>query len=222
MKLLRIAIDGPGGSGKSTLAKRLSADYGIPYVDTGAMYRAIGYKIGKLNVPMEECPQMEKLVAETDIDFRDGKIFLDGDDVSSLIRTREVSMLASKCSALPTVRRKLVAIQRKIGAEKSVVMDGRDIGTNVMPDAEYKFFVTASPEERAKRRYLELKEKGLDPDYDEVLREINIRDKQDSTRELNPLCRADDAVLVDTTDMDIEQSVNVIKKIIDAKTEKMI
>lgn len=121
MKLMRIAIDGPGGSGKSTLAKRLSADYGIQYVDTGAMYRAIGYKIGKKNVPMKEGPELTRLVEETDIDFRDGRIYLDGEDVSSLIRTQEVSMLASDCSTLPTVRRKLVALQKAIGAKKSVV-----------------------------------------------------------------------------------------------------
>ncbi len=215
MTLCRIAIDGPGGAGKSTVAKILAQDLKLDYVDTGAMYRAIGLKLLNLGMEIVEGPALDEMLEKTDIDFSDGKIYLDGEDVSGFIRTPEVSMAASACSALGEVRKKLVALQKDMGGRKSLVMDGRDIGTNVMPDAEYKFYITATAEERARRRYLELKEKGEEADYDQVLEEINQRDYNDMHRDLDPLKRADDAVLVDTTEMDIETVVKNLKNMIE-------
>ncbi|MCQ2544865.1 MAG: (d)CMP kinase, partial [Clostridia bacterium] len=141
--IFRIAIDGPSGAGKSTIAKAVAKKLNIDYIDTGAMYRAVGYKINKLGVPMEEGPALREMLDATDIDFVAGDIILDGEIVNDVIRTPEVSMLASACSALPMVREKLVEIQRGMGTRKSVIMDGRDIGTNVLKDAEYKIFLTA-------------------------------------------------------------------------------
>ena len=158
--LLRIAIDGPGGAGKSTIAKLLAARYDIPYVDTGAMYRAVGLKMTRLGLPFEESDELTAMLDSTDIDFVVENVILDGEDVSGLIRTQEISAAASACSKLASVRKKLVALQKEMGKVRSVVMDGRDIGTNVMPDAEFKFYITASARERARRRYLELINKG--------------------------------------------------------------
>lgn len=187
--IFRIAIDGPSGAGKSTIAKAVASRLNIDYIDTGAMYRAVGYKMNRENVPFEECDQLKAMLDSTDIDFVQGDIILDGEIVNTLIRTPEVSMLASKCSALPMVREKLVEIQRGMGSRKSVIMDGRDIGTNVLKDAEYKIFLTASAEERAKRRFLELQEKGTPQEYEAVLEDIKQRDHNDMTRALNPLIR---------------------------------
>ena len=216
-KLLRIAIDGPSGAGKSTVAKRLAKEYGIDYVDTGAMYRAMGLKLIRTNTPCVEGEELLKLLDETDVDYCDWKVYLDGEDVSDVIRTEEVSKMASDCSAFADVRSKLDSIQKNIGMTRSVVMDGRDICTVVMPHAEFKFYVTASAEERARRRYLELKEKGQNPDYDQVLEDINQRDYNDTHRDVNPLRIADDAVVIDTTEMDIDLVVNYAKAIIDGR-----
>ena len=213
-KLLRVAIDGPSGSGKSTVAKLIAKEYGIDYVDTGAMYRAMGLKIKRTGITCEEGPEMDELLESTVIDFSGNRIFLDGEDVSELIRTQEISMMASECSALPSVRNKLATLQQEMGASKSVVMDGRDICSVVMPDAEYKFFVTATPEERAMRRYKELIGRGENPEYETILKEINERDYNDTHRDVNPLKQTEDAVLVDTTEMDIDQVVSTIKGII--------
>ena len=150
------------------------------------------------------------MLADTDIDFRDGDIFLDGRKVNDVIRTSEVAKMASECSVLPDVRAKLVDLQRQMGSRKSVIMDGRDIGTNVLKDAEYKFFLTASAEERAERRYKELAEKGEKISFDEVLRDIKQRDHNDMTRKLNPLRKAEDAVEVDTTGLSIEEVINKV------------
>lgn len=204
-KLLRIAIDGPGGAGKSTIAKLVAKELNIDYVDTGAMYRAIALKIIKSGTPCEEGEELQKMLDDTDILFSGGKVYLDGEDVSGEIRTQEVSMMASDSSAFPMVRAKLTAMQQEMGRTKSVVMDGRDISTIVMPDAEFKFFITASPEERANRRFLELKAKGENPDYEKVLQEINERDYNDSHREIAPLKPAEDSVIIDTTSMSIEE-----------------
>lgn len=209
-RIFRIAIDGPSGAGKSTIAKAVASRLGIDYIDTGAMYRAVGYKMDRDQVPFESGDALNALLADTDIDFVSGDIVLDGQVVNDLIRTPEVSMLASQCSQIPEVREKLVEIQRGMGARKSVIMDGRDIGTNVLKDAEYKIYLTASAEERANRRFKELQEKGEDQSYEEVLADIKARDHNDMTRELNPLRKADDAIEVDSTSMTIDEVVDAI------------
>ena len=214
MEIIRIAIDGPSGAGKSTIAKLLAESLEMDYIDTGAMYRAIGLKMTRngLTSGEEDLEKRKALLDDTSIDFDKGVVTLDGEDVSGLIRTPEISQAASNFSKLAEVREKLVGIQREIGHRKSVVMDGRDIGTNVFPDAQYKFFLTATPEERAKRRVLELKERGEDVDYEGTLRDIKERDYNDSHRALNPLRKADDAIEVDTTEMTIEEVVSALKK----------
>jgi len=209
---IRIAIDGPGGAGKSTIAKILAKDLGIDYVDTGAMYRAVAYKMQENGIGMENRAGIDQMLPGTDIDFSDGDIILDGKIINDLIRTPEISKLASDCSALGSVREKLVALQKEMGSKKSIVMDGRDITTNVLPDAEFKFYMTASKEERAKRRHKELLEKGKETSYEQVLADIEERDHNDMTRKLNPLKKADDATELDTTEMTIEE---VCKFIID-------
>ena len=211
-EVFRVAIDGPSGAGKSTIAKSVAKKLNIDYIDTGAMYRAVGYKMNREGIPFEECDQLKAMLDATDIDFVSGDIILDGEIVNSLIRTSEVSQLASKCSALPMVREKLVEIQRGMGARKSVIMDGRDICTNVLKDAEYKFFLTASAEERAERRHKELIEKGEEISFEEVLRDIENRDHNDMTRALNPLRKAEDATEIDSTGMNIEQVTEAILK----------
>ncbi|MBK5253312.1 MAG: (d)CMP kinase [Peptostreptococcaceae bacterium] len=209
--LIRVAIDGPGGAGKSTIAKLVAKDLGIDYIDTGAMYRAIGLKLIRNNINIDDEEELEKVLMNTEIDFNEGCIYLDGIDVSNQIRTSEISMIASDCSKKKLVREKLVLFQREIGMRKSVVMDGRDIGTNVLKDAEIKIFLTADSAIRAKRRYNELLEKGENPDYNEVLNDIVKRDYQDSNRELNPLKQATDAILIDTSNMNIEEVAACIK-----------
>lgn len=211
---IRIAIDGPSGAGKSTIAKRVAKQLGIDYIDTGAMYRAIGYKILQNKICLDDGEAMKRLLAQTEIDFTAGNIILDGEIVNDKIRTPEVSRMASDCSALPEVREKLVALQREMGKVKSVVMDGRDIGTNVLKDAEYKFFMTASSAERAQRRWLELKEKGETADLAQVEANIIRRDYNDSTRKLNPLKKAEDAIELDTTGMSIEEVTEKILEVI--------
>jgi len=212
MKPMRIAIDGPSGAGKSTIAKEVAKILEFDYIDTGAMYRAVGYKMMQSQVTLKDAIALKKLLDETTIDFHKGRTLLDGEDVSDYIRTPAVSQMASDCSALPVVREKLVELQRELGKQKSVVMDGRDIGTNVFPDAEIKFFVTATAEERAKRRYLELLDKGETAEYQTVLSDMKMRDYNDSTRSLHPLKQAEDSILVDTTYMTIEE---VIAKIME-------
>lgn len=204
-RIFRIAIDGPSGAGKSTIAKAVAKRLGIDYIDTGAMYRAVGLKMLRLGIAMEESEQLDHMLEHTEIDFDRGSVYLDGKVVNDLIRTAEVSKAASDCSALGSVREKLVELQRKMGQTKSVIMDGRDIGTNVLKDAEYKFFLTATAEERAMRRHREMVEKGENSCFEEVLEQIKQRDYNDSTRALNPLKKADDAEEIDSTDMTPEQ-----------------
>lgn len=203
--IFRIAIDGPSGAGKSTIAKSVALRLGIDYIDTGAMYRAVGYKAKQEGVDVEDAEALEAMMAGTDIDFSGGDIILDGQVINDVIRTPEISMMASKCSAKQVVREKLVDIQRRMGERKSVIMDGRDIGTNVLKDAEYKFFLTASAGERADRRYKELVQKGEDVTFEDVLNDIRQRDHNDTTRALNPLRKAEDAIEVDTTGLSIEE-----------------
>lgn len=213
-KGIRIAIDGPSGSGKSTIAKRLASRLDILYLDTGAMYRAVGLKAIRQQVDMHEFESLSTLMDITDIQiiYRDGAqhIFLDGEDVTSDLRTPEVSQAASLVSASPDVRKKLVLIQQAIAQKQSLVMDGRDIGTHVLPSAEFKFFLTASLEERAKRRFLELVEKGIRTDLCEVKQQMKQRDEQDETRVASPLKQADDAVCLDTTNMNAQQVEELI------------
>ena len=210
--IFKVAIDGPSGAGKSTIAKAVAKKLGIDYVDTGAMYRAVGYKASSHKVPPEDSEAVKKLLTDTDIDFVNGDIVLDGAVVNDKIRTPEISKAASIYSAIPEVREKLVEIQRGMGARKSVIMDGRDIGTNVFRDAEYKIFLTASAEERAERRFEELTAKGQEVRFDEVLRDIEKRDHDDMTRALNPLRKAEDAVEVDTTGLSIDEVIERVLK----------
>ncbi|MBE6035403.1 MAG: (d)CMP kinase [Clostridiales bacterium] len=207
---LTIAIDGPSGAGKSTIAKEVARLLSVDYIDTGAMYRAIGYKLGQKNIDLEDQKALNQVLDDTVIDFEKGNMILDGLVVNDIIRTPEASRMASICSALPEVRKKLVVLQRKMGQTKSVVMDGRDIGTNVLPDAEFKFFMTASAEERAQRRFQELIEKGEQVEFSQVLKDIIQRDHNDTTRELNPLRKAKDAVELDTTGMSISEVTDKI------------
>ncbi len=209
-EIFRIAIDGPSGAGKSTIAKAVATRLNIEYIDTGSMYRAVGFKMLANHMPMEESEALQSLLDNTEIDFVNGDIILDGQVVSQSIRSPEVSMAASACSALGMVRRKLVELQRKMGQSKSVIMDGRDIGTNVMTDAEYKYYLTATAEERAKRRHKQLLENGEISDLDTVRQDIKTRDHNDSTRALNPLRKAEDAEEIDSTDMSIDQVVAYI------------
>lgn len=210
----RVAIDGPSGAGKSTIAKAVAQELGIDYIDTGAMYRSVGYKMKQEGITAEQTEQLQEMLDHTEIDFVKGDIILDGEIVNDKIRTSEISQAASVCSALPAVREKLVELQRGMGTKKSVIMDGRDIGTNVLKDAEYKIFLTASAQERAERRHKELLEKGEKISYEEVLRDIEQRDYNDMNRTLNPLRKADDAVEVDTTGLSIEEVIAcVLQKI---------
>lgn len=209
-KIFQIAIDGPSGAGKSTIAKRVAVELAIDYIDTGAMYRAVGLKMLRLGIPMEENETLFEMLRNTDVDFSDGRVYLDGEDVSDVIRTQEVSKAASDCSAFATVRRKLVELQQAMGKRKSVVMDGRDIGTVVLKDAEYKFYLTATAEERAMRRFKELQAKGSTDTYEKVLEDVNKRDYNDTHREVDPLRQAEDAVLIDSTDMSIEEVVDFV------------
>ncbi|MBQ5440723.1 MAG: (d)CMP kinase [Firmicutes bacterium] len=209
-RIFQIAIDGPSGAGKSTIAKRVAKELNIDYIDTGAMYRAVGLKMLRLGVPMEEGEELQKMLDSTDVDFENERVYLDGEDVSDIIRTQEISKAASDCSAFAIVRNKLVELQQNMGKRKSVIMDGRDIGTVVLKDAEYKFYLTASAEERAMRRFKELQAKGSTDTYEKVLEDVNKRDYNDMNRAVTPLRQAEDAVLIDSTDMTIDEVVEFI------------
>lgn len=210
--IYQVAIDGPSGAGKSTIAKKVASALKIDYIDTGAMYRAVAYKMLQEGIGLDDRAGLTDLLARTDIDFVQGDILLDGEVVNDKIRTPEVSKMASDSSAIPEVREKLVALQRNMGKMKSVIMDGRDIGTNVFTGAKYKFFLTASVQERARRRWIELAEKGQTITREKVEADIAERDHNDSTRALNPLQKADDAIEIDTTSMSIEEVVEAILK----------
>lgn len=217
--MLRVAIDGPGGTGKSTIAKSVAKIFNLEYVDTGAMYRAIALKAIRNGISHEDEGSVKQMLLDTSIDFDNGKILLDGEDVGDSIRTNEISMGASNFSKLGCVREKVNALNKYLASTKNVIMEGRDICTNVIPDAEVKIFMTAKPEIRAKRRYDQLLEAGKPADYDAIYKEIMDRDYQDSHRALNPLVKADDAVLLDSSDMDIEENIDAIAKIITEKTK---
>lgn len=206
----KIAIDGPSGAGKSTVAKAVAKKMGIEYIDTGAMYRALGLKLVRNGISMEDEEGIKRILMETEIDFRNGDVLLDGEVVSGLIRTPEISMAASACSAYDFVRKELVKAQQEMGRSKSVIMDGRDICEVVFPDARYKYYITASDEERADRRYRELVAKGEDVTFESVLEDIRKRDHNDSTRAVSPLRKAPDAEEIDTTSMTIEEVTDYI------------
>ena len=216
--MINIAVDGPAGAGKSTIAKAVSKELEYIYVDTGALYRAIGLYVKEHNADTKSAEEVSALLSEIDIGikFVDGeqRVFINGDDVSDKIRTPEISMAASDVSAIPAVREFLFELQKKLARENNVIMDGRDIGTVVLPNADIKIFLTASPEERAKRRFDELVKKGQSPIYEDVLKDIIQRDYNDSHREIAPLKQADDAVLADTTGKSLEEAVELIKGII--------
>lgn len=218
--MLRVAIDGPGGTGKSTIAKAVAARFGLEYIDTGAMYRSIALKAVRGGVSADDEAAVEAMLKETTIDFSDNHVYLDGEDVGGLIRTNEISMAASNFSKLPCVRAKVDEVSKHLAATRNVVMEGRDIGTVVIPDAEVKIFMTAAPEIRAKRRYDQLVEAGKPADYDEIFEDIQKRDYQDTHRALNPLKQADDAVFLDTSDMTIEENIDAIADFIKAAQDK--
>lgn len=215
MKTVNIAIDGPAGAGKSTIAKKVSAELGYIYVDTGAMYRAVALYLTEKGIAEADVPA-EVENADVSLKFVDGvqRVYLGDRDVSELIRTPEISMAASKTSAIPAVRARLFDLQQKLAKENNVIMDGRDIGTVVLPDADVKIFLTASAEERASRRYKELSEKPGCPAYQEILDDIIKRDYQDMHRETAPLKQAEDAVLVDSTKLSLDEAVAEITRII--------
>lgn len=220
MRKIIVAIDGYSSCGKSTMAKALASHAGYKYVDTGAMYRAVALaaiRKGVITPDSIDEERLKELIETIKIDFRivDGvqHTCLDGEDVESLIRTLEVGNGASRVSTIGFVRRKLVEMQQRMGDEKGIVMDGRDIGTVVFPTAELKIFVTARPEVRARRRYEELKNKGQEMPYEEVLRDVEDRDYRDTHRAESPLRQADDAILFDNSDMTIEEQFETLKKI---------
>lgn len=216
-----IAIDGPAGAGKSTIAKNVSKELGVIYVDTGAMYRAMALYMIREGIDAEDAAGISAKCKSADISiaFIDGvqQVLLNGENVSGLIRTEEVSAMASKSSVNADVREKLVELQRKLASEKSVVMDGRDIGTVVLPDAEVKIYLTASSAVRAKRRYDELIAKGEKCDLARIEADIIERDHRDMTREISPLKQAEDAVLVDTSEMNIEEVTDKLLSIVKEK-----
>ncbi len=214
MKKIRIAIDGPAGAGKSSVSMLVAEKLGYSYIDTGAIYRSVAYAMGEKNVKIEEEDKIRDILKDFDVSFKmiDGlnHVYLNGEDITSFIRTEKVSMLASTSSALPFVREALFELQKQFGRQGGVVMEGRDIGTVIMPDAELKIFLTASPKNRAQRRLGDLEKKGVKISLEELIEEIKKRDKQDSERKIAPLKQADDAVLLDNTEMNLAQTADFI------------
>lgn len=216
--MISVAIDGPAGAGKSTLSRKTAEKLGFIYVDTGALYRAVGYKFSQLGFNTELNCDIEEILKTTTVDIRfvkgEQRVFLDGEDVSDGIRTPNVSMMASAVSAKPAVRAFLLEMQRKLARENNVVMDGRDIGTVVLPDATVKIYLTATAKARAERRYKELIQKGTAVTFEEVYDDMVKRDYNDMHRLIAPLKQAEDAVLADTTECDLDGSLELILKII--------
>ena len=221
--MIRIAIDGPGGAGKSTIAKALAKKLGIVYVDTGALYRTVGLNTDMCSVDPSNVDAVASLLPTLTIEiaYEDGVqvIYMNGRRITDEIRTPKMSMYASAVSAIPAVRNFLLQTQKSIAEKQSVIMDGRDIGTVIIPDAEVKIFLTASPEERAMRRYKELLEKGKEKPYEEVLAEMNERDSNDSQRAIAPLVPAEDAVIFNNTSYTLEECVEYILDIVKSKSE---
>ncbi len=217
--MINIAIDGPSGAGKSTIAKKAAEKLGYIYIDTGAMYRTVGLYLNRLGINIKA--EKEKVInslsgINIDIKYENGEqhIFLNGEDVSSLIRTPEISMAASDSGTVLEIREKMTHLQRNLAKNNNCIMDGRDIGTFVLPDADVKIFLTADVRVRAERRYRELTEKGEQVKFEDVLSGMVLRDKNDSTREFMPLKKADDAILIDTSDLSLDESVDAVIKCI--------
>ena len=214
--MTKVAIDGPAGAGKSTISKKAALELGYVYIDTGAMYRTVGLKAVRLGIDTKDIEGVSSILPTLDIDIRhegvEQHIYLDGENVSDKIRTPEISMAASNVSAIPAVRVAMVELQRNLAANHNVVMDGRDIATFVLPDAEVKIFLTASVEARAKRRYQELIGKGENVSFEDVKNEMIQRDKNDSTRAVSPLKIAEGATVIDTSNLTLEES---IKKVVE-------
>ena len=218
-----IAIDGPAGAGKSTIAKKLAADLGYIYVDTGAMYRAMAYYFIQNKIAADNEKAVAEACADVDItiQYKDGEqqVLLNGENVNGVIRNEEVGNMASATSVYPVVRTKLVDLQRQLAQKENVIMDGRDIGTVVLPDANVKIYLTAGSRVRAERRYKEFQEKGVHCDLDEIEKDIIDRDYRDMHRETSPLKQADDAVCLDSSNLDIDGVVSEMKKIIQSKAQ---
>lgn len=221
--MISVAIDGPAGAGKSTIAKTVSKKLGFIYVDTGALYRTIGLKFINEGYDEDLNCDIDGVLEDVKIDIKfvegEQRVYLNGEDVSGLIRTPKASLMASAVSAKPQVRAFLLEMQRSLARENNVIMDGRDIGTVVLPDATVKIFLTASAEDRANRRYKELIEKGMDVNYEDVLRDIEKRDYNDSHRAIAPLKPAEDSVIADTSGFELEQSVELILSIINERLD---
>ncbi len=215
-----IAIDGPAGAGKSTIAKLLAKRLGLQYLDTGAMYRAVALAVKEASISPEDEAKIERLLPTLTIDLDGERVFLNGRDVSHLIRTPEIDLLASAVSRLGAVRRYLNQLQREFPSKKGIVAEGRDMGTVVFPDSPYKFFLTATPEERAKRRKKQLEMQGENVLYETILKQIKKRDKQDSDRAIAPLRQAEDAQLIDTTGKTIDEILDEIIRRIKSGQEK--
>ena len=213
-----IAIDGPAGAGKSTIARKTAQELGFIYVDTGALYRTIGYAVNHFGLSTKKAGEVVSALdrIHVELKFIDGeqRVFLNGEDVSDLIRSPEVSMFATEVSAIPKVREFLFDLQQDLANHHDVIMDGRDIGTVVLPNADLKIFLTATAEDRAKRRYQQFLESGTVVDFDRLLEEIKQRDYNDSHREIAPLRQAEDALLIDTTGNTLEESIDLLQKII--------
>ncbi|MBM6874059.1 (d)CMP kinase [Fusobacterium mortiferum] len=217
MREFIVTVDGPAGSGKSTIAKIIAKKYGFTYLDTGAMYRMIALYALENSISLDDTEAVEDMLKNTKLDIIGNQFFLNGKDVSEEIRTPRVSAIVSPVSAIKEVRVKLVDLQREISKGKSVILDGRDIGTVVFPNGDVKIFLVASPEERAKRRLKEYEEKGVEADYESVLASIKERDYLDSTRKESPLKKAEDAHEIDSSTMSIDEVVETISKYIDEK-----
>lgn len=211
-----IAIDGPSAAGKSTIAKLLAKRLGFTHIDTGAMYRCVAYMCKKLNIDIENEDEIAKMMEQLNIAFDElGNVFINGDDVSTLIRTNDISMLTSKISAYPKVRAILTTLQQKMAQAQGFILDGRDIGTVVLPDAKCKIYMIASVKARADRRFKEYQNKGIEANYDEIYQDIEKRDYQDMNRSSAPLKKADDAIEIDTSNLSIEEVVNKILSILE-------
>ncbi|WP_314328260.1 (d)CMP kinase [Fusobacterium pseudoperiodonticum] len=212
MNNLIVAIDGPAGSGKSTIAKLLAKKYNLTYIDTGAMYRMITLYLLENNIDISDLKEVERVLNTVNLDMQGDKFYLDNVDVSTKIREKRINDNVSKVASIKIVRSNLVDLQRKISNNKDVILDGRDVGTVIFPNAQVKIFLIASPEERARRRYNEFLEKKTEITYDEVLKSIKERDHIDSTRDESPFVKADDAIELDSTNLTIEDVVNFISK----------